>query len=951
MTDATTQTEGQGPFQLHIDPVYGPNSKYFWPGSWLYASSYVLTPVRISPYVSGRQFLEIYAESFSGVKAYIESTEYLDESYCDELYDHFYNLYKDVESWDRSTLFVSAVYRDLFHKMFPYQSELLELRTDLFYKSIYEPYLKEGRYDEAIRATGKRSFKEADKRKRGLSSATCSRLMSVILSSYTDLSLISELIMVLHRTNIAVNYQKQLKEGFLSQLEKDTNALSLLGDETKKDLYGKKLVLSLSLLQIESEAAQKAVDESLSLLSYEPIISLIRDHPFAGQGWPSNSLKNGFVSDEASAYYIAPRYTATDYIRDLVLSDQAYTRLFQKVQDSAESWSPTSVLMSFEEQGEKIAQLAFSEMIRELLQENTDLSSLVAPVANSLDEDDLIASEQVPLEKIFNKIGEKIDVPFKARRRIVEICREKGMPDTEVLAEKIISQVSPTNRFSRGEGGSALEKLVGAFSSLLVLALAILFTRNSHRQFSINAQSYNETGYLRLRGGGFGPTSDLEETSKQVATPKNVRIGAGRMASLSSVHSNRLINSLSRQERSKTQRQTKRASQESIVAKKDFENQNPTFLTTKGDKEKFDDIYIRGHFNGTKKEVSIEGSCGPAHRLEQLRAGPVTTIAKNRGWAVRKVELDHHLSSRVRQGLGHHYERPYDISIVEAISPRMHKVITAKGKETYDLPEGIVSVDNYLNQILTNRIDVFKSGAAQAIMDKEGVFTDQDYIACSERSSTWNRKFFRYIAEQDGVGTDCVKSLLYPRQLFDDANGYLYEMRNHLRRTAPSDPRLTAPSDLEETQALLTETIEQVSLRVSLLANFRDSSPGLPGLVEDMERLVFQCNQLNDVANSRYRLSRFTSRRLEVPPLGRIISLDKTISGTDDAGYIDQWELYGAKPEASHSLLESPKLQYSLKKYNKLVLTTTGLVDEPMSESMKELMNVQLAGQMNAGFL
>ena len=423
------------------------------------------------------------------------------------------------------------------------------------------------------------------------------------------------------------------------------------------------------------------------------------------------------------------------------------------------------------------------------------------------------------------------------------------------------------------------------------------------------------------------------------------------MASLSSVHSNRLLNSLSRQERLKTQRQTKRASQEAIVAKKDFENQNPTFLTTKGDKEKFDDIYIRGYFNGTKKEVSIEGSCGPAHRLEQLRAGPVKTIAKNRGWAVRTVELDHHLSSRVRQGLGQHYERPYDISIVEAISPGIHKLITDIGEDTYCLPAGIVSVDDYLNQILTNRIKVFKSGDAQAIMDTEEVFTDQDYIACSERSSTWNRKFFRYIAEQDGVGTDCVKSLLYPRQLFDDANGYLYEMRNHLRRTAPSDLRLTAPSDLEETQALLTETIEQVSLRVSLLANFRDSSPGLSGLVEDIERLVFECNQLSDLANSRYRLSRFTSRRLQVAPLGRIISLDKTISKTDDAGYMQQWELNRAKPESSHSLLESPKLQRSLKKYNKLILTTTGLVDEPMSGSMKELMNVRLAGQMNAGFL
>ena len=68
MTDVTTDTEGQGPFQLLIDPSVWPNSKYFWPGRYSNASSYVLSPVRISPYVSGKQFLEIYAESFSGVE-------------------------------------------------------------------------------------------------------------------------------------------------------------------------------------------------------------------------------------------------------------------------------------------------------------------------------------------------------------------------------------------------------------------------------------------------------------------------------------------------------------------------------------------------------------------------------------------------------------------------------------------------------------------------------------------------------------------------------------------------------------------------------------------------------------------------------------------------------------------------------------------------------------------
>ena len=218
----------------------------------------------------------------------------------------------------------------------------------------------------------------------------------------------------------------------------------------------------------------------------------------------------------------------------------------------------------------------------------------------------------------------------------------------------------------------------------------------------------------------------------------------------------------------------------------------------------------------------MEGSCGPAHRLEQLRKGPVEKITRDMGYTVLKVDLDHHLSSRVRQGLTHHTVRKYDLSIVEAISPRIHKLITARGFKTYELPEGIVSIDNYLDQILTNRIEVFESSDAQAIMKEEGRFKPKDYTAWSERGSTWNRKFLRYIAAQQGVDYNCVKSLLYPKQIYDDANGYIKRMHAHLS--------LTAARDLIETQALLTKTIDQVSNRVSLLANFRASSQGLPGL-------------------------------------------------------------------------------------------------------------------------
>ena len=97
------------------------------------------------------------------------------------------------------------------------------------------------------------------------------------------------------------------------------------------------------------------------------------------------------------AYYLAPRYTATYYIRDLVLSEEAYTRIFEKVRDSAATWGPTSVLMSFEEQGEKITQLVCGDVIRELFHEDTSLLSIVDPAAKTLDEADLNNSEQISL--------------------------------------------------------------------------------------------------------------------------------------------------------------------------------------------------------------------------------------------------------------------------------------------------------------------------------------------------------------------------------------------------------------------------------------------------------------------------------------------------------------------------------------------------------------------------
>jgi hypothetical protein len=289
--------------------------------------------------------------------------------------------------------------------------------------------------------------------------------MGLILYPYTDRSLIVELLAVLNRTNIVVTHQKELTKGFLLELD-FTHALTFLSEERRRDVYRERLLWGLSLLQIGLDAAQKAVDDSLSSLSYGPIISLIQAHS-------STNEENSFISDTALAYYIAPRYTATDYIRDLVLSEEAYTKICEEVQNSAANWEPTSILMSFEEEGQKLAQLAFGDMIRELFQENTSLLSIVDPAAKTLDEEELTTSEQISLEKLFSKIGKKIDVPFKARKRIIKICNERGIPDKEVLALETIFEAWPVNKFNKSKG----DVVVSVFALLLVYALGVFFSK------------------------------------------------------------------------------------------------------------------------------------------------------------------------------------------------------------------------------------------------------------------------------------------------------------------------------------------------------------------------------------------------------------------------------------------------------------------------------------------
>ena len=195
-----------------------------------------------------------------------------------------------------------------------------------------------------------------------------------------------------------------------------------------------------------------------------------------------------------------------------------------------------------------------------------------------------------------------------------------------------------------------------------------------------------------------------------------------------------------------------------------------------------------------------------------------------------------------------------------------------------------------------------------------------------------------YVLSQDRQRVDykCVQSILFPNQIYGDADLFIKRMRAHLS--------LTASPDSKETQDLLTETIEHVSTAIDLLNNFQASSQGgLPGVGANLKRLVFECNQLVDLANSQYSNSRFTGSPLRLPSRGKIITLEKTVEAANNGGYNQQWWLHGAKPGDYNPSAKS------LKECTELILSTNGLVNEPMrsslSQSMRNLMGAQLTGE------
>ena len=220
-----------------------------------------------------------------------------------------------------------------------------------------------------------------------------------------------------------------------------------------------------------------------------------------------------------------------------------------------------------------------------------------------------------------------------------------------------------------------------------------------------------------------------------------------------------MVNSLRRQEKVGTPRQTKQGSHKSTVAsgkKKTLDSQSTTFLVTEGDKKKYgNSVYIRKAFDFNRNEATIDGSSGPIQRLGQLQG-----TAKNSGLKIIKSDLDHSLSSRMRQGLD--VFRRYDINIVEAIFEDMHQLFTNAGPVIYNIEPGVISITDITKQILANRIKVFQGEQAKDIMANQlhKIITPQDYINGSERGAALNRRLMHRIATERGLRIDSVKSLL-----------------------------------------------------------------------------------------------------------------------------------------------------------------------------------------------
>ena len=202
------------------DPVYGPNSPLFWPGTKSHAEEFVFYDQSVDCR-STQDFLENYNYDYSGAEVYMENTEYPEEEYIEKLYAHFHKLYDGIESWPYHTFFVSAFYRTVLDEIFPYQSKLYGLAKSSSFDDLNRLYISEGLYDKAICFEFSQSVekiqqdKEVDKVGGRISESTWYHLTWIFRNPDSDSLVCQELIRVLKQYNLVDAYQEELKKRLL----------------------------------------------------------------------------------------------------------------------------------------------------------------------------------------------------------------------------------------------------------------------------------------------------------------------------------------------------------------------------------------------------------------------------------------------------------------------------------------------------------------------------------------------------------------------------------------------------------------------------------------------------------------------------------------------------------------------------------------------------------------
>jgi hypothetical protein len=220
------------------------------------------------------------------VEGYIENIEdpeieYPEKEYIEKLYAHFHKLYHGIESWPYHIFVVSALYRMIFHEVFPYQSKLYEVPRSFYFDDLNRAYLSKGLYDRAVSAVTLQSLeetqqdKEIDKVGGRISEGTWYHLTRILLDPKSNPLVLKELIRfirLLEQYNLRDGYPEGIKEDLLFMLERRFANDGPVDTEP----FPEKYLVCLSLLRIPTEKVEQAMKKSIEEKSYRPFIDLLQ---------------------------------------------------------------------------------------------------------------------------------------------------------------------------------------------------------------------------------------------------------------------------------------------------------------------------------------------------------------------------------------------------------------------------------------------------------------------------------------------------------------------------------------------------------------------------------------------------------------------------------------------------------------------------------------------------